>query len=109
MWYFSSRRCPLPIALGNGYTDSGGAGLEKVRHLEQVTRIEVPFIDSALVIPGHDGAAELVVQVRYGNGARDSVTLDAEGARRLFERCGADSVADLAGMPWDHLMHVLAP
>lgn len=76
---------------------------------EELPPFEAPVIDSALVTPGHDGAAELVVQVRYANGARDSVTLDAHGARRLFELCGAESVADLAGKPWDHLMHVLAP
>lgn len=64
-------------------------------------------IDSAEIVPGHDGAAELLVRVRYGAGTLGTVTLHAGAAARLMERCGVGSVPELAGAAWHHLTHVL--
>lgn len=64
-------------------------------------------IDDAVVAPGHDGQAVLVVRVRHANGAVDSVTLDADCARRLLEDCAADTAEQLRGQPWDRLLGVL--
>lgn len=64
-------------------------------------------IERAVVAPGHDGSAELVVHLRYANGGTSSVTLDARSAERLFDRCGAKELAQLVGQPWRHLMYVL--
>ena len=66
-----------------------------------------PVIEDALVAPGHDGEAQLVVRVRYANGALGSVTLDAACARKLMEDCAAQSAADLRGQPWQRLLEVL--
>ncbi len=66
-----------------------------------------PVIDDARVAPGHDGEAVLVVQVRHENGGVDSVTLDADCARRLLENCDAQVASDLRGKPWQHLLDVL--
>jgi hypothetical protein len=66
-----------------------------------------PVIAGATVVPGHDGEAQLVVRVRYENGALGSVTLDAACARKLLEDCAADSAADLCGQPWQRLLDVL--
>lgn len=64
-------------------------------------------IERAVVAPGHDGSAELLVYVRYGNGGSGQVSLDADAAARLFERCGATDLEQLAGQPWQHLTHIL--
>jgi hypothetical protein len=64
-------------------------------------------IEDAVVAPGHDGQAVLVVRVRHENGAIGTVTLDAQQARRLLERCAAESVDGLRGQPWQTLLHVL--
>lgn len=66
-----------------------------------------PRIERALIAPGHDGAAELVVRLRFASGADDTVTLDASAAQRLLDHCGAESLDELAGRDWHHLMHVL--
>jgi hypothetical protein len=66
-----------------------------------------PVISEAVVAPGHDGQAVLVVRLRHASGAVDAVTLDAGCARTLMEDCGAESAADLRGHPWRRLMHVL--
>ena len=68
-----------------------------------------PVIADAIVAPGHDGEAQLVVRLRYENGAVGSVTLDADCARKLMEDCGAASADDLRGQPWQRLLDVLAP
>ena len=67
------------------------------------------FIDDAVVAPGHDGQAVLVVRVRHENGALDTVTLEAEQARKLLDDCAAESAAQLRGQPWHRLLHVLDP
>jgi hypothetical protein len=70
-------------------------------------RVADPRIERALIAPGHDGAAELVVRLQFASGARDSVTLDAAAAQRLLDHCGVESLDELAGRDWHHLMHVL--
>ncbi len=64
-------------------------------------------IEDALVAPGHDGNAVLVVRVRHENGAVDTVTLDARQAQRLLESGDEQTLAALRGQPWQRLLHVL--
>jgi hypothetical protein len=64
-------------------------------------------ITEAIVAPGHDGEAVLVVRVRHENGAIDSVTLDGDRARRLIEACAVDSAEALRGQPRRRLLDVL--
>ena len=66
-----------------------------------------PTIRDAVAAPGHDGQAVLVVRVGHDNGAIDTVTLDAEQARRLLESCAAESLEDLRGQPWQRLLLTL--
>jgi hypothetical protein len=66
-------------------------------------------IDEAIVAPGHDGQAVLVVRVRHDNGGLDTVTLDADQARKLFEDCAAESAEQLRGQPWRRLLTILEP
>jgi hypothetical protein len=71
-----------------------GAGVETV-------------IETALVAPGHDGQAVLVVRLRHENGVVDSVTLDADRARKLIESCAVESAEELRGQPWQRLLDLL--
>jgi len=64
-------------------------------------------IDDAIVAPGHDGQAVLVLRVRHDNGGCDTVTLDADQARKLLEDCAADSAEQLRGQPWRRLLTIL--
>jgi hypothetical protein len=68
-----------------------------------------PRIADAVVAPGHDGRAVLVVLVRHENGALDTVTLDAEQAQGLMEECAAQSAEALRGQPWRRILTVLEP
>ncbi len=71
--------------------------------------MRAPVIAEAIVTPGHNGHAELLVRVRYENGVMGSVTLDARCARKLMEDCDAEVAADLCGQPWQRLLDVLQP
>lgn len=66
-----------------------------------------PVIADALVSPGHDGAAVLVLRIEFENGATDTVTLDAERASRVFDACETTSPAGLRGQSWKRLLTAL--
>lgn len=66
-----------------------------------------PEIADAVVAPGHDGQAVLVVRVRHPNGAVDTVMLEADQARKLLDACAAESATQLRGQPWRRLLSVM--
>lgn len=57
-------------------------------------------IHQARLAAAHDGEAELIVALRFANGAIDEVTLDEPSARALMQFCQAQSVDDLIGKNW---------
>jgi hypothetical protein len=64
-----------------------------------------PSLDEAVVagveiVAGHDGAAELLVRLRHGNGALSSVSLDAETSFDLLRGADAASLEGLVGQSW---------
>jgi len=68
----------------------------------------VPLITEAVIGAGHDGRAELVVEVTYANGATARVRLDEEAAEPVLDAAGIARIEDLVGRPWDILAAVLA-
>jgi len=66
-----------------------------------------PVIEHAEIAPGHDGQAELFLAIRYENGALGNVTLNAKCADKLMRDCNAESIAALAGQPWQKILNVL--
>jgi len=66
-----------------------------------------PVIERVEISPGHGGQAELLVHVRYENGALGDVTLDARCADQLMRDCNATCIDELAGQPWHRILNVL--
>lgn len=64
-------------------------------------------IAGAEIAGGHDGAAELVVRLRYPNGAESAVILDAEIGFGLMRNCGASEVSELTGHSWRKILEGL--
>ena len=58
------------------------------------------IVEGAEVVAGHDGAAELLVRLRHGNGALSTVTLDPQTGFDLLRAAGAASLDGLVGRPW---------
>jgi len=57
-------------------------------------------IDAVRLTPTHDGEAALVVTLRFANGGRSKVQIDAEGVRRVMARAGVGNALDLIGRDW---------
>lgn len=55
---------------------------------------------AAEIAAGHDGSAEMVVRLRYPNGAEGVVTLDEETGLKLMQTSGARQIEELAGASW---------
>jgi hypothetical protein len=66
----------------------------------------LPRITDAAIAAGHDGRAELVVEVTYTNGASARVRLDEEAAEPVLAAAGIARIEDLIGRPWDTLAPV---
>jgi predicted Fe-Mo cluster-binding NifX family protein len=65
----------------------------------------VAIIEAAELSAGHDGRAEIVLLVRYPNGAAARVRLDEEAAAQALDAAGIAQLDDLIGKAWD----ILAP
>ncbi len=55
----------------------------------------------------HDGAAELVVTLRYENGGETLVPLDAAAVVRLMSGCAAKDAGALIGQGWERVRDAL--
>ena len=60
-------------------------------------------IVGAEISAGHDGAAELLISIRYGNGAISQVALDADTAFGVLRAGEAADLAGLIGRSWTDL------
>jgi hypothetical protein len=60
-------------------------------------------IEGAELAAGHDGRAELVLRLRYPNGATAELRLDEEAAALALDAAGIARLEDLIGKPWDIL------
>jgi hypothetical protein len=67
--------------------------------------------DAAVIVgveiaAGHDGTAEMVLQVRHENGVTAPVVLDQETGFDLLKACGATSACALVGRPWREIFRM---
>ena len=65
------------------------------------------MVVGAEIVAGHDGAAELLVRLRHGNGAVSHVTLDAATGFDLMRAGRAASLDGLVGQAWRRLIREL--
>lgn len=64
-------------------------------------------ISGVRIAAAHDGDAELMVTLQYGNGGASEVALDEYAARTLMEACRAAAPEDLIGASWEHVRDAL--
>jgi hypothetical protein len=60
-------------------------------------------VEAAEIVAGHDGAAELLVRLRHGNGVSSALTLDPDTGFDLLRAAGAASLDGLIGQSWRDL------
>jgi hypothetical protein len=63
-----------------------------------------PTIVGAIVGPGHDGRAEVVVELAYPNGGRARLSVAEAAATRALDAAGLTDITDLVGQPWTVLV-----
>lgn len=67
-------------------------------------RIDEPRIASAVVVAGHDGQAELAVDIAYPNGALHQTVFPVDALAPVLDAAGVTDVHDLVGRPWSVLL-----
>jgi len=60
-------------------------------------------VEAAEIVAGHDGAAELLVRLRHGNGVSSALTLDPDTGFDLLRAAGAARLDGLIGQSWRDL------
>lgn len=66
-----------------------------------------PIIASTAIGPGHDGRAEVVVELLYPNGGRTWLSIGQEAVTRAVDAAGVTSLAELTGRSWTTLVQGL--
>jgi hypothetical protein len=66
-----------------------------------------PRIEGAALAAGHDGFPELVLRIRFENGAVTDVIVDNAAGIRLMARCGAERIEALVGHSWREVRNAL--
>lgn len=64
-------------------------------------------ITRATVVGGHDGRAEIEVELTYDNGGTATISLDEEACTVSLDRAGVSSIDELVGQPWSVVLPAL--
>ena len=64
-------------------------------------------ISSVRVAAAHEGVAELVVTLAYGNGGETEIALDPLATSALLAACEAEGPDALIGAPWQKVRDAL--
>lgn len=64
-------------------------------------------ISRATVVGGHDGRAEIEVELTYDNGGTATISLDEEACVASLDRAGVGSIDELVGQPWSVVLPAL--
>lgn len=65
------------------------------------------IISRAWVVGGHDGRAEIEVEITYDNGGTSTISLDEEACTAALDRAGISSIDQLVGQPWSTVLPAL--
>ncbi len=65
------------------------------------------LISRATVVGGHDGRAEIEVELTYDNGGVSTISLDEEACTASLDVAGVSSIDELVGQPWNVVLPAL--
>lgn len=65
------------------------------------------IITRAVVVGGHDGRAEIEVELTYDNGGTSTISLDEEACIASLDDARIASIDDLVGRPWHTVLPAL--
>ncbi len=64
-------------------------------------------ISRAEVVGGHDGRAEILVELTYDNGGTTTISLDEDACTASLDAAGVRSIEDLVGQDWTVVLPAL--
>lgn len=64
-------------------------------------------ITRADVVAGHDGRAEILVEITYDNGGSTTISLEEEACAASLDAAGVGCMDDLIGAPWSVVLPAL--
>ncbi|MEN9507104.1 MAG: hypothetical protein RI958_3030 [Actinomycetota bacterium] len=64
-------------------------------------------ISRAAVVGGHDGRAEIEVELTYDNGGTTVISLDEEACVASLDEAGISSIDELVGQHWSVMLPAL--
>ena len=64
-------------------------------------------ITRASVVGGHDGRAEIEVELTYDGGGTSTISLDEEACTASLDAAGVSSIDQLVGQPWNVVLPAL--
>jgi hypothetical protein len=65
------------------------------------------IISRAVIVGGHDGRAEIELELTYANGGTTTISLDEEACTASLDRAGVTSLEELVGQPWSIVLPAL--
>jgi len=65
------------------------------------------IITRAVVVGGHDGRAEIEVELTYDNGGTSTISLDEEACVASLDEARINSIDELVGRSWDTVLPAL--
>ncbi|MEQ1698684.1 MAG: hypothetical protein ABMA25_01175 [Ilumatobacteraceae bacterium] len=65
------------------------------------------IITRASIVGGHDGRAEIEVELTYANGGTSTISLDEEACTASLDEAGIGSLDELVGRPWSTVLPAL--
>ena len=65
-------------------------------------------ITRADIVGGHDGRAEIEIELTYDNGGSSTISLDEEACLASLDEAGVGSIDELVGQPWHVVLPALA-
>jgi hypothetical protein len=64
-------------------------------------------ISKAVVVGGHDGRAEIELEITYDNGGTSTISLEEEACTASLDEAGVTSLDELIGRPWTVVLPAL--
>ncbi len=69
--------------------------------------MSTPRIKAVRLAAAHEGVAEMILDIEFGNGATSEISLDHASGLALMEDCQASTAEELVGHSWEKVRDAL--
>lgn len=102
------RRAAAVVEPPSGRASHDRAAAQRHRVHRATSATMTAIITRATVVGGHDGRAEIEVELTYDNGGTATISLDEEACTASLDQAGVSSLDELVGRSWSIVLPALA-